>query len=83
MVILNQTSTLGILILFNHIISYCNSGKAQFVSQSYLIRLLTLLMEIWVQAYIGIHTPQDANDAEQARQRLVFDEFFYLQVFLD
>ncbi|KAG0557888.1 hypothetical protein M758_11G160300 [Ceratodon purpureus] len=32
------------------------------------------------QAYLGIHTPQDAKDAEQARQRLVFDEFFYLQL---
>lgn len=32
------------------------------------------------QAYFGIHTPQDAKDAEQARQRLVFDEFFYLQL---
>lgn len=32
------------------------------------------------QAYFGIHTPQDAKDAEQARQRLVFDEFYYLQL---
>ena len=32
------------------------------------------------QAYFGMHTPQDTEDAEQGRQRLVFDEFFYLQV---
>ncbi|KAL2634821.1 hypothetical protein R1flu_006300 [Riccia fluitans] len=32
------------------------------------------------QAYIGIHSPQDAMDAELARERLVFDEFFYLQL---
>ncbi|KAL3693006.1 hypothetical protein R1sor_006657 [Riccia sorocarpa] len=32
------------------------------------------------KAYIGIHSPQDTADAELARQRLVFDEFFYLQL---
>ncbi|KAG6553049.1 hypothetical protein Mapa_005386 [Marchantia paleacea] len=32
------------------------------------------------QAYVGIHSPLDVRDAELARQRLVFDEFFYLQL---
>ncbi|CAM6050174.1 unnamed protein product [Sphagnum compactum] len=32
------------------------------------------------QAYLGIHTPSDSQIAEKARQRLVFDEFFYLQL---
>uniref|UniRef100_A0A803N0M4 DNA helicase n=1 Tax=Chenopodium quinoa TaxID=63459 RepID=A0A803N0M4_CHEQI len=30
-------------------------------------------------AYIAIHQPKDLNDADLARRRLIFDEFFYLQ----
>ena len=36
------------------------------------------LMEM--QAYIAIHQPKDLNEADLARRRFVFDEFFYLQV---
>ncbi|KAF3340825.1 ATP-dependent DNA helicase RecG [Carex littledalei] len=31
-------------------------------------------------AYLGIHQPETANDADLARRRLIFDEFFYLQL---
>ncbi|XP_075522343.1 ATP-dependent DNA helicase homolog RECG1, chloroplastic/mitochondrial isoform X2 [Primulina tabacum] len=31
-------------------------------------------------AYIGIHQPDDFNEADLARRRLIFDEFFYLQM---
>ncbi|CAO2829959.1 unnamed protein product [Amaranthus hypochondriacus] len=31
-------------------------------------------------AYIAIHQPKDLNDADLARRRFVFDEFFYLQL---
>ncbi|KAL0430254.1 UNVERIFIED_CONTAM: ATP-dependent DNA helicaseRECG, chloroplastic [Sesamum radiatum] len=31
-------------------------------------------------AYIGIHQPADLNEADLARRRLIFDEFFYLQL---
>ncbi|KAL0463478.1 UNVERIFIED_CONTAM: ATP-dependent DNA helicaseRECG, chloroplastic [Sesamum latifolium] len=31
-------------------------------------------------AYIGIHQPANLNEADLARRRLIFDEFFYLQV---
>ncbi|KAK7845403.1 atp-dependent dna helicase like protein recg [Quercus suber] len=31
-------------------------------------------------AYIGIHQPKNINEADLARKRLIFDEFFYLQV---
>ncbi|KZV57888.1 DEAD/DEAH box RNA helicase family protein isoform 1 [Dorcoceras hygrometricum] len=31
-------------------------------------------------AYIGIHKPGDFNEADLARRRLIFDEFFYLQL---
>ncbi|XP_073144522.1 ATP-dependent DNA helicase homolog RECG1, chloroplastic/mitochondrial isoform X2 [Henckelia pumila] len=31
-------------------------------------------------AYIGIHQPGDFNEADLARRRLIFDEFFYLQL---
>ncbi|XP_021746795.1 ATP-dependent DNA helicase homolog RECG, chloroplastic-like isoform X2 [Chenopodium quinoa] len=31
-------------------------------------------------AYIAIHQPKDLNDADLARRRLIFDEFFYLQL---
>ncbi|RDX63390.1 ATP-dependent DNA helicase-like RECG, chloroplastic, partial [Mucuna pruriens] len=30
-------------------------------------------------AYFGIHKPKDINEADLARKRLIFDEFFYLQ----
>jgi len=33
-----------------------------------------------MQAYVGIHQPKDLNDADLARRRFIFDEFFYLQV---
>lgn len=33
-----------------------------------------------MQAYIGIHQPKNINEADLARKRLIFDEFFYLQV---
>ncbi|CAM6117734.1 unnamed protein product [Calypogeia fissa] len=32
------------------------------------------------EAYKGIHSPNQTKDAEVARRRLVFDEFFYLQL---
>ncbi|KAG6479492.1 hypothetical protein ZIOFF_062958 [Zingiber officinale] len=32
-----------------------------------------------VQAYMGIHQPMNLDEAELARRRLIFDEFFYLQ----
>ncbi|CAJ2674409.1 unnamed protein product [Trifolium pratense] len=31
-------------------------------------------------AYFGIHKPKDISDADLARKRLIFDEFFYLQL---
>uniref|UniRef100_A0A1J3CV23 DNA 3'-5' helicase n=1 Tax=Noccaea caerulescens TaxID=107243 RepID=A0A1J3CV23_NOCCA len=31
-------------------------------------------------AYIGIHEPKDLDEADLARKRLIFDEFFYLQL---
>lgn len=31
-------------------------------------------------AYIAIHQPKDLNDADHARRRFIFDEFFYLQL---
>ncbi|XP_077253718.1 DEAD/DEAH box RNA helicase family protein [Tasmannia lanceolata] len=31
-------------------------------------------------AYRGIHCPKDLNEANLARRRLIFDEFFYLQL---
>ncbi|XP_027360082.1 ATP-dependent DNA helicase homolog RECG, chloroplastic [Abrus precatorius] len=31
-------------------------------------------------AYFGIHKPKDINEADLARKRLIFDEFFYLQL---
>ncbi|KAK4261707.1 hypothetical protein QN277_004666 [Acacia crassicarpa] len=31
-------------------------------------------------AYIGIHKPKDMTEADLARKRLIFDEFFYLQL---
>ncbi|OVA01765.1 Helicase [Macleaya cordata] len=31
-------------------------------------------------AYMGIHCPKDLNEADLARKRLIFDEFFYLQL---
>ncbi|KAL4195738.1 hypothetical protein AMTRI_Chr04g242560 [Amborella trichopoda] len=31
-------------------------------------------------AYMGIHCPKDLKEADLARKRLVFDEFFYLQL---
>ncbi|KAI4313787.1 hypothetical protein L6164_026740 [Bauhinia variegata] len=31
-------------------------------------------------AYAGIHRPKDINEADVARKRLIFDEFFYLQL---
>ncbi|XP_059445855.1 ATP-dependent DNA helicase homolog RECG, chloroplastic isoform X3 [Corylus avellana] len=31
-------------------------------------------------AYIGIHRPKNIDEADLARKRLIFDEFFYLQV---
>ncbi|GAU30858.1 hypothetical protein TSUD_15440, partial [Trifolium subterraneum] len=33
-----------------------------------------------IQAYFGIHKPKDISDADLARKRLIFDEFFYLQL---
>lgn len=42
------------------------------------LRPLNAVMEM--QAYIAIHQPKDLNDADLARRRFVFDEFFYLQV---
>lgn len=34
------------------------------------------------QAYARIHQPKSLKEAELARKRLVFDEFFYLQVII-
>lgn len=31
-------------------------------------------------AYFGIHKPKDISEADLARKRLIFDEFFYLQL---
>lgn len=31
-------------------------------------------------AYIGIHRPSNFHDADSARKRIIFDEFFYLQL---
>ncbi|XP_051122239.1 ATP-dependent DNA helicase homolog RECG, chloroplastic isoform X2 [Andrographis paniculata] len=31
-------------------------------------------------AYIGIHQPTNLNEADLARKRLIFDEFFYIQL---
>ncbi|KAK4484164.1 hypothetical protein RD792_011385 [Penstemon davidsonii] len=31
-------------------------------------------------AYIGIHQPKSLNEADLARRRLIFDEFFYVQL---
>ncbi|CAL1356151.1 unnamed protein product [Linum trigynum] len=31
-------------------------------------------------AYLGIHQPKTVDDADSARKRLIFDEFFYLQL---
>lgn len=33
-----------------------------------------------MQAYVGIHHPKNLPEADLARRRLIFDEFFYLQV---
>ncbi|OEL36690.1 ATP-dependent DNA helicase-like protein RECG, chloroplastic, partial [Dichanthelium oligosanthes] len=33
-------------------------------------------------AYMGIHKPKDRDEADFARRRLIFDDFFYLQVSL-
>lgn len=33
-----------------------------------------------MQAYNGIHLPKSMEDADLARKRLIFDEFFYMQV---
>ncbi|KAA8529061.1 hypothetical protein F0562_033451 [Nyssa sinensis] len=33
-----------------------------------------------MQAYIGIHQPNNLKEADLARKRLIFDEFFYLQL---
>lgn len=33
-----------------------------------------------MQAYVGIHQPTNFNEADLARKRIIFDEFFYLQV---
>lgn len=33
-----------------------------------------------MQAYVGIHRPKNLTEADLARKRLIFDEFFYLQV---
>lgn len=35
-----------------------------------------------MQAYLGIHQPENFDVANSARRRLMFDEFFYLQVIL-
>lgn len=35
-----------------------------------------------MQAYIGIHQPSNFKEADLARKRIIFDEFFYLQVIL-
>ncbi|RVW17044.1 ATP-dependent DNA helicase-like RECG, chloroplastic [Vitis vinifera] len=38
---------------------------------------------VWVfikWAYVGIHQPKDLKEADLARKRLIFDEFFYLQL---
>ncbi|GMH20332.1 hypothetical protein Nepgr_022173 [Nepenthes gracilis] len=32
------------------------------------------------EAYIGIHQPKDLSEADLARKRFIFDEFFYLQL---
>ncbi|XP_048318194.2 ATP-dependent DNA helicase homolog RECG, chloroplastic isoform X1 [Ziziphus jujuba] len=32
------------------------------------------------EAYAGIHQPKNINEADMARKRLIFDEFFYLQL---
>ncbi|KAH1242342.1 ATP-dependent DNA helicase RECG, chloroplastic [Glycine max] len=34
-------------------------------------------------AYFGIHKPKDINEADLARKRLIFDEFFYVQPMWD
>jgi RecG-like helicase len=31
---------------------------------------------------MGIHKPKDRSEADLARRRLIFDDFFYLQVSL-
>ena len=33
-----------------------------------------------MQAYLGIHQPENIDAADLARRRLIFDDFFYLQV---
>lgn len=33
-----------------------------------------------MQAYLGIHQPENVDMADSARRRLIFDDFFYLQV---
>lgn len=35
-----------------------------------------------IQAYTEIHQPKSMSEADLARKRLIFDEFFYLQVVL-
>ncbi|CAN6478735.1 unnamed protein product [Victoria cruziana] len=32
------------------------------------------------EAYMGIHCPKDLKEADLARRRIIFDEFFYLQL---
>ncbi|KAF3792525.1 ATP-dependent DNA helicase-like protein, partial [Nymphaea thermarum] len=32
------------------------------------------------EAYMGIHCPRDLKEADLARRRMIFDEFFYLQL---
>lgn len=34
------------------------------------------------QAFNGIHQPKSIKEADLARKRFIFDEFFYLQVIL-
>ncbi|CAH2056686.1 unnamed protein product [Thlaspi arvense] len=38
------------------------------------------MVSLAMQAYFGIHQPKSLNEADLARRRLVFDEFFYLQL---
>lgn len=44
------------------------------------LHCLLLILIMAMQAYIAIHQPKDLCDADFARRRFIFDEFFYLQV---
>lgn len=60
------------------LISYCLNLHCHLLLYT-LTEILNSSM-LKKQAYFGIHKPKDISEADLARKRLIFDEFFYLQV---